>query len=136
VAVSRGAAAGVFAALVWAAAEPALGRLVGVRHSDVRLLGGFVSRGRMRVPAGLAIHLANGAAFGAAFERAGLRGPARGLVAAQVENVALWPGMAVAERLVPERAELFRNPRVFVYEAVVHAVFGLVLGALLPRDRS
>ena len=64
----RGAAAGVFAAAVWAAGEPLLGRLVGTRYSDVRLLGRAAMSGRRGWPAaGLALHLANGAVFAAPF---------------------------------------------------------------------
>ena len=90
---------------------------------------------------GLAIHLANGAAFGAVFERIGLRGPAQGLAAAQAENLALWPGMAAVDRLHPDRRSgewppLLRNGRVFAYEVATHAVFGLVLGALLRKPAA
>jgi hypothetical protein len=136
--LGRGARAGIVAAAVWAAAEPALGRAFGTPYSDVRLLGAVVTRGRLWRPAGLALHLTNGALFGAAFERAGLRGPAAGALVAQVENVGLWPGMAVVDRLHPDRRSgawppLLRNGRVFAYEVATHAVFGLVLGSLL-RD--
>ena len=135
----RGASAGAVAALAWAASEPALGRIFGVAYSDLRLLGAPVTRGRLWPLAGLALHAGNGAVFGALFERAGLRGPAAGVLAAQAENVALWPGMAVVDRLHPDRRSgawprLLGNGRVFAYEATVHAVFGLVLGALL-RNR-
>src|SRR5262249_43037739 len=72
----RGAPAGIVAAAVWAAAEPLLGRVFGTPYSDVELLGGLAARGRATKPAGLALHLANGAAFGWAFER--LRGGGAG----------------------------------------------------------
>lgn len=128
------------AALAWAAAEPALGRLFGVRYSDVRLLGATVTRGRLWPVAGVVVHAANGAVFGALFERAGLRGPAAGVAAAQLENLALWPGMAVVDRLHPDRRSgawprLLGNRRVFAYEVTMHAVFGLVLGALVRGER-
>lgn len=136
--MSRGAAAGVVAAAAWLAAEPALQRLFRTPYSDVRLLGATVTRGRLWAPAGVAIHLANGAAFGAAFEGFGHHGPKQGLVVAQVENLALWPAMAAVDRLHPDRKSgawppLLRNGRVFAYEVATHAVFGLVLGALLRR---
>ena len=136
----RGAAAGAVAALAWAAAEPALGRLFRVRYSDVRLLGAAVTHGGLWAPVGLAVHAANGAAFGAAFERLGLRGPLEGLAAAQAENIALWPGMAVVDRVHPDRRSgawppLLRNGRVFAYETAAHAIFGVVLGALVRGDR-
>jgi hypothetical protein len=70
----RGAAAGAIAAAAWAAGEPVLGRLVRTPYSDVRLLGRLVTRNRAWPMAGAALHLVNGAAFGTAFELAGLRG--------------------------------------------------------------
>ena len=136
---TRPALAGLIAAAAWAAAEPALGRLVGTPYSDVRLLGAPLSRRRWRL-AGTAAHLANGAAAALAFERLGLRGWKAGLVVFQVENVAAWPLMAVADRVHPDRRSgawppLLGNGRVFGYEAVTHALFGVVLGALL-RDET
>jgi hypothetical protein len=129
------------AAGAWAAVEPALGRVFRTPYSDVRLLGAPVTRGPLWPAAGLAAHLANGAVFGAVFERAGGRGVARGLAAAQVENLALWPAMAVVDRLHPDRRSgawppLLRNGRVFAYEVATHAVFGVVLGLLVGRKPS
>ena len=135
----RGAVAGIAAAAAWAAAEPLLRRLLGTPYSDLRLLGALVTRGRLWWPAGLALHLANGAVFGAAFERLGGRGWKRGMLVAQIENMGLWPGMALIDRLHPDRKSgawprLLTNGRVFAYEAAVHALFGCVLGALLSDD--
>ena len=132
----RGALAGILAAVVWASAEPALGRLFRTPYSDRRLLAGLTGRSQA---AALALHLANGAMFGACFERLGGRGPLRGALAAQVENVVLWPAMAVVDRVHPDRRSgawppLFRNGRVFAYEATTHALFGAVLGLLLPQE--
>ena len=134
----RGAAAGMVAAGAWAASEPLLGRLVGTQYSDVRLLGRSVTRSRAWPVVGVAVHLANGALFGAVFERTGLRGARVGIVAAQLENMVLWPGFAIVDRLHPDRRDgtwppLLRNPRVAVYEIAAHAVFGAVLGTLLKR---
>lgn len=136
--MKRGAVAGVIAAAVWAAAEPPLGRALRTPYSDVRLLGALVTTGPLWRPAGVAIHLVNGALFGAVFERLGGRGWTRGLLAAELENVVLWPGMLVVDRIHPDRKRgawpaLARNPRVAVYEAATHALFGVVLGALLAR---
>jgi hypothetical protein len=128
--------AGAFAAAVWAAAEPALGRVFGTPYSDVRLLGGLTGAG----PAGgLALHVGNGALFGAVFERVGGRGVLRGVLAAEVENLVLWPAMAVVDRIHPERRSgrwppLFGNRRVFAYEAATHALFGAVLGFGLRQE--
>jgi hypothetical protein len=138
----RGTLAGVAAAAVWAGAEPALGRLFGTgSYSDIRLLGRMVTKGPLWWPTGLAIHLANGAVFGAVFDRLGAAGVARGVVAAQLENALLWPGMAVIDRLHPDRRSgewprLLSNGRVFAYEAATHALFGSVLGLLYPEPSS
>jgi hypothetical protein len=134
----RGAFAGVVAAIAWAAAEPALGRAFSTPFSDVRLLGRMATRGPRWPLAGVAIHAANGAVFGALFARAGGRGVRHAVAAAQVENLVLWPGMAVIDRLHPDRRfgtwpPLLGNGRVFAYEVTTHALFGLVLGSLL-RD--
>jgi hypothetical protein len=120
---------------VWAAAEPALGRMFGTPYSDVRLLGGLVARGRASTPAGVAMHLANGAAFGWAFERLGGRGPVVGIAAAEAENALLWPALAVMDRVHPYRRSgdwppLARSPRIAGYELTAHALYGAVLGAL------
>ena len=132
----RGALAGVVAAAAWGALEPLAQRAFRVPYSDIRLLGRVATSGEGWKAAGWAVHLGNGALFGAAFERLGGRGPTRAVVAAQVENVVLWvPGMALVDRFHPDRRSgawppLLRNPRVFAYEMFTHAVFGLVLGAL------
>jgi hypothetical protein len=137
----RGALAGAVAAAAWAAAEPVAGRLfrTPAGYSDVRLLGALATRDGARWrAAGLAVHLVNGAAFGALFAAAGGRGWKRGLAVAQAENLVLWPGMAAIDRLHPDRRSgawppLLTNGRVFAYEAAVHALFGAVLGSLI-RD--
>ena len=140
VSLVRGAVAGATAAAVWAASEPLVGRAFGTPYSDVRLLGRMLPVGAAWRPAGIALHLANGALFGAAFERLGGRGWVQGVVAAELENAALWPGMAVLDRLHPDRRSgvwppLAWNGRIFAYEATVHAIFGFVLGVLLPGPR-
>jgi hypothetical protein len=129
----RAAAAGIAAAAAWAAAEPLARRLLRTPYSDVRLLGRPLSRRHWRA-AGLALHLANGAAAGLAFHRLGLRGWKTGVAVFQVENAAAWPLMAVVDRRHPDRRDgtwppLLRNGRVFAQEALVHALFGAVLGA-------
>ncbi len=136
----RGALAGLAAAAAWAAVEPLASRVVRPPrgYSDVRLLGAVVTQGPAWRLVGTALHLGNGAVFGAAFERLGGRGVGQGVLAAQAENLALWPGMAVVDRLHPDRRSgawppLLRNGRVFAYESAVHGVFGAVLGLLLRR---
>jgi len=136
----RGILAGIAGAAVWAAAEPVLGRVFRTPYSDVRLLGGLVADGPHWRPAGVMVHLANGAVFGAAFERLGGHGIARGVAAAEVESAVLWPGMAVVDHLHPDRRSgvwppLVGNGRVFAYEVATHALFGAVLGSLVRERR-
>jgi hypothetical protein len=133
----RGARAGIVAAAAWIAVEPVARRVFGTPFSDVRALGRPLSRRHWRA-AGTAIHLANGAAAGIAFERLGLRGWKAGVATFQAEHLATWPLMVVVDRWHPDRRcgawpPLRRNGRVFAQEAAVHAVFGAVLGLLLPR---
>src|SRR4051812_40931548 len=91
---TRAGLAGATAATVWAALEPLDTRLFRCDYSDVALLGKAVSR-RHWLPAGLAIHAANGAAFGLVFDelrrRTGL--PARRLAVgmALAEHLTLYP---------------------------------------------
>jgi hypothetical protein len=131
----------VLAAAGWAASEPLLGRVFGTPYSDVRLLGRGVNRSPAWPVVGLALHLANGAVFGAVFERLGSRGVRAGVVAAQAENLALWPLMLVVDRVHPDRREgnwppLATNTRVIAYEIAAHAVFGALLGLALAEDRG
>lgn len=133
-----GAKAGALAAAAWAAAEPLLGRVVGTPYSDVRLLGRMATKGRAWPVTGVAIHVVNGALFGAAFERLGLHGVRQGVIAAEVENLVLWPGYAVVDRIHPDRRDgtwprLVTNPHLAVYEVATHALFGAVLGLATRR---
>jgi hypothetical protein len=135
--VARGAAAGALAACAWAALEPLAGRALRTDgYTDVRLLGRLVPGAGERWPlAGALLHAANGAAFGAAFALAGARGPRAGLVLAGAETLVTWPGMAVMDRIHPDRRSgrwppLFTNPRVFAQEALMHVFFGLLLGLM------
>jgi hypothetical protein len=135
----RAALAGATAAAAWAAAEPALQRLFQTTYTDVRLLGAPLSQRRWRL-VGTTVHLMNGAAAGVLFHRLGLRGWKAGIAAAQLEGAALWPGMAVVDRLHPDRRSgawppLLLNSRVFGQEVAAHAIFGAVLGLLVPRAR-
>jgi hypothetical protein len=138
----RGAFAGMAAAAAWAAAAPAVARVVRppAGYSDVRLLGAVLTGdGAAWRVAGLGAHVLNGAVFGAVFAGLGGRGWKQGLAAAELENVALWPGMALMDRVHPDRRSgawppLATNGRVFAYEAAVHALFGVVLGALVRED--
>jgi hypothetical protein len=122
------------AAAAWAAAEPFVRRLLRTEYTDVRLLGAPLSQHHWRA-AGTAVHVVNGAAAGVLFHRLGLRGWRAGVAAAELENALLWPGMALVDRFHPDRRSgawppLLRNRRIFAQEALVHALFGAVLGAL------
>ena len=135
----RAALAGAVAAGCWAAAEPLLGRATGGYHRQARLIGGLVAAdGSWRV-AGLAIHIANGAAFGVAFDRLGGHGVCRGVLAAEAENTLLWPLVAVLDRIHPDVRSgawppLARNPHAAAQEVLGHAVFGAVLGGLVTAQ--
>jgi hypothetical protein len=137
---ARGALAGALAAAAWAAQQPLDRRLFGVDHDDVALLGKAVTRGRAWPAAGLALHLLNGAAFGALYANAATRTRvpswARGPAAALAEHVATWPLLGVVERVHPARDELPRlaaSARAFAQSAWRHALFGAVLGELERR---
>jgi hypothetical protein len=136
----RGSLAGATAAALWAAAEPALARTLGIPwYSDVRLVGRLLTTRPIWPAIGIGSHLVNGAVFGAAFEHLGGRGWKQGLAAAQVENAGLWAGMVVIDRIHCDRRSgawprLLTNPRVIAHEVVMHAFFGVLLGALLTDD--
>lgn len=137
----RGVVAGVIAAAAWAAAEPLAQRVFGTTYSDTRLIGRLVTRGQNWAPTGLAIHLANGALFGAAFEALGGRGVRRAIVAAELESALLWPGLVVIDRIHPDVTSrrwrpLVTDGRVFVQEVAMHALFGAVLGSLVRADAA
>ena len=142
-ATSRGAAAGVVAAGVWAAQMPLDKRLFDSDYDDVELLGkALVRKHPLWYPAGLALHLANGAAFGAAFALAGQRVTlplppwARGPLAALAENFATWPLAFLSDRYHPRRDDLpalTGNPRALAQSTWRHLLFGTVLGELERR---
>jgi len=64
----RVAGAGAAAATVWGLLEPIDQRLLGCDYSDIAVLGKAVTRGPRWRLAGFALHAANGALFGLAFE--------------------------------------------------------------------
>lgn len=136
----NGALAGALAAAVWAAQQPLDKRLFASDHDDVELLGKLVSRGPGWPAAGLALHLLNGAAFGAgyALARPFIPGPraAAGALAALAENFATWPLGPLMDRHHPAQGELeplSGNRRVLAQETWRHVLFGLVLGELEGR---
>ncbi len=136
----RGALCGAVAAAVWALQQPLDKLVFSSRYDDVELLGRAVIRGDGWYPAGLALHVQNGAAFGAAYANLApvlplppvLRGPAVALV----QHAACWPLGVLSDRFHPARTELpafAGNRRAFAQSAWRHLVFGLVLGELERR---
>ena len=135
----RSAAAGATAATVWGLLEPLDRRALGCDYSDVAILGKAVTRGPRWRPVGFALHAANGALFGLAFEavrrRTRIEGRRLALGLALAEHVALYPLSALVDRHHPARGQpgvppLLRNPRAFTQATWRHAVFGVVLGRL------
>jgi hypothetical protein len=136
----RGAVCGAVAAAVWALEQPLDKLLFASRYDDVELLGKAVTRGDGWYPVGLALHMQNGALFGALYSNVApaiplppaLRGPILGLA----EHLASWPLATLADRLHPARDELPKlagDRRAFAQAAWRHAIFGLVLGELERR---
>jgi hypothetical protein len=137
---ARGAVAGAVAAGVWALQQPLDRRVFRVAYDDTELLGKLVTRGPGWPVAGVALHVLNGAAFGALYARvapglplpAWARGPAVGVA----EHLASWPLTVVSDRLHPARGELpslAGNPRAFGQALWRHLLFGTVLGELERR---
>jgi hypothetical protein len=141
----NGALAGGVAAALWAAQQPLDKRAFACGYDDVELLGKAVTRGPSWPAVGVALHVQNGAVFGASFAalRPLLPGPAVawGVAAGLVEHAALWPLGRLVDRYHPARGELTAltgNRRAWLQAAWRHALFGLVLGAVEGRlnDRS
>ena len=65
--IPSGALAGAVAAAIWAAQQPLDKKVFGSDYDDVELLGKLVTRDSGWQAAGLAIHMTNGAAFGAVY---------------------------------------------------------------------
>ena len=129
--IPSGALAGAVAAGVWAAQQPLDKRVFGSDYDDVELLGKLVTRDSGWQAAGLAMHMANGAAFGAVYAllRPLFPGPAQvaGVAAGLGEHLATWPLTALVDR------KLAGDRRAFAQSAWRHALFGLVLGELERR---
>ncbi len=136
----RGAVCGALAAAVWALEQPLDKLAFSSRHDDVELLGKAVTRGDGWYPAGLALHIQNGALFGAAYANLAPLLPVapilRGPLVAMAQHLAFWPLGALSDRFHPARKELptlAGNRRAFAQAAWRHLVFGIVLGELERR---
>jgi hypothetical protein len=140
-----GAIAGSLAAALWAAQQPLDKRAFECDYDDLELLGKVVTRGREWPFVGLAMHMANGAVFGAVYSQARPFVPAppvaAGLLAGLAEHAVSWPFVGLVDRHHPARGEmpgLWGNRRALAQATWRHALFGAVLGALeaLINDRS
>jgi hypothetical protein len=142
----RGALAGGLAAGAWALQQPLDKRVFRCDYDDVELLGRSLlphAPRRRWYPVGLALHVQNGALFGAVY--AGFLAPSmpaavspalRAPLVAQVENFGLWPLGRLSDRLHPARDELPRlagNRRALAQATWRHLLFGVVLGELVRR---
>ena len=88
----RGAVCGALAAAVWASEQPLDKALLACRYDDVELLGKAVVSGEGSYPAGLVMHLSNGALFGAVYSNLAPSVP--------LPPVLRGPGLALAEHLL------------------------------------
>ena len=136
----RGAVSGAVAAAIWALQQPLDKLVFDCDYDDVELLGRAVTRGENWYGTGFAMHMANGALFGAAYANLApslplppaLRGPAVALT----EHVGLWPLGALTDRFHPARRQLPKlqgNRRAFAQGLWRHFLFGLLLGELERR---
>ena len=136
----NGALAGGVAAAVWAAQQPVDKRVFGSDYDDVELLGKLVTRDSGWPAAGLALHAANGALFGALYAqlRPFLPGPplASAVLAGMAENFGSWPLGRLIDRYHPARrdfAPLRGNHRALAQATWRHLLFAVVLGELERR---
>jgi len=144
--MARGALAGGIAAAVWALQQPLDKRVLGCRYDDVELLGRLArprDEGRSWYLAGLAMHVGNGAMFGAVYAGllapyvlAPLPAPLRGPLVAEAENFGLWPMGRLSDRFHPARDRLPRltgSRRALAQATWRHLLFGIALGELERR---
>jgi hypothetical protein len=140
---ANGALAGAVAATVWAVQQPLDKRAFGTGYDDVELLGKLVTREGGWPAPGFALHVANGAAFGAVYAllRPLFPGPAvvAGVAAGLAEHVAFWPLVRLVDDHHPARGDLEPmrgNRHAFSAATWRHLLFGLVLGELERRLNS
>ena len=139
----RGALAGAVASTVWWAQQRADMRVFGVPYDDAQLLGTGVLPGaseRVSGPVGVAMHVANGALFGAVYAQVAPHLPlppwARGPAAGMAEHLASWPAVTLVDRFHPARDRLPTlggSRAAFAQATWRHLLFGAVLGELERR---
>ena len=132
--------AGAVAAAAWALQQPLDKRLFGTRYDDVELLGKGITRGRAWPVAGLAVHVSNGATFGATYALLRPRLPGRPVAlafsVAMAEHFLFWPLGRLIDRRHPARRELEPlqgNRRALAAATWRHALFGVLLGVIEQR---
>ena len=138
----RGALAGAAAAAVWAAQQPLDRRFFGVAYDDTELLGRWVvPAGGPWQPVGLALHLANGAVFGAIYANVA-PSPARARRAARAARrprraprdlAGDAPCSTACTRRASDLPQLWGSGRAFAQATWRHLLFGFVLGELERR---
>jgi hypothetical protein len=136
----RGAVCGGIAAAVWGLQQPLDKLVFSSRYDDIELLGRAITQGDGWYPVGFAIHMVNGAAFGAIYANVARATPIppvlRGPLAAFAEHLTLWPLGTLSDRFHPAREDLPQlsgNRHAFLQSTWRHLVFGLVLGELERR---
>jgi hypothetical protein len=145
-ALLRGALAGALAAGVWAAQQPLDKRVFGVDYDDAELLGTVITRRRGAPESfaiGTAMHLTNGAVFGAAYSlvapsltgRGRFAGVLGGAAAGLAEHLATWPLTRFVSRhpIGRQLPQLYGNHRAFAQATWRHLLFGAILGELDRR---
>jgi hypothetical protein len=136
----RGAVCGAVAAAVWAFQQPLDKVAFASRYDDVELLGRALVPSEGWYPVGLAVHLQNGAVFGAVYSNIAPLLPVppalRGPLVALLEHTVSWPLGSLSDRYHPARDKLpalAGNRRAFAQAAWRHLLFGVVLGELERR---
>ena len=136
----RGAVSGAVAATVWALEQPLDKLALSSDYDDVEWLGRALTRGDSWYPAGLALHVSNGAVFGGVYANLAplLPVPAatRGPLIALGEHLVLWPLCGLSDRFHPARKKLPKlagNRRAFAQSTLRHLLFGVVMGELERR---
>lgn len=136
----NGAVAGASAAAVWALQQPLDIRWFGVSYDDTELLGKFVTRSRAWRPVGIGVHLAFGAAVGAAYATVAPRlpvpRPLRGPLFALTEHLVTWPGTRLLDAVHPAAGDfppLWGDHAAFAQATWRHFLFGAVLGGVEGR---
>jgi hypothetical protein len=136
----RGAVCGAVAASVWALEQPLDKLAFSSPYDDVEWLGRAITRDDGWYPAGLALHISNGAVFGGLYANLAPLLPvppaSRGPLVALCVHLALWPLCGLSDRFHPARRRLPKlagNRRAFAQSTFRHLLFGIVLGELERR---